>query len=58
MNRWGIVGFAHWFVAVGFLTLRLTLVNAYGQLFKADWVLPSIGDLAAVRDLHRVHRAS
>ncbi|WP_299529983.1 (Fe-S)-binding protein [uncultured Streptomyces sp.] len=43
MNRWGIVGVAHWFVAVGFLTLGLTIVQAYGQLFKADWVLPLIG---------------
>ncbi|MFB7269700.1 (Fe-S)-binding protein [Streptomyces sp. NPDC056244] len=44
MNRWGIVGVAHWFVAVGFFTLVLTLVNAFGQLFKADWLLPVIGD--------------
>ncbi|MCF6525569.1 (Fe-S)-binding protein [Streptomyces sp. JJ36] len=43
MNRWGIVGFAHWFVAVGFFTLVLTLVNAFGQLFQADWTLPLIG---------------
>ncbi|MFE2379280.1 heterodisulfide reductase-related iron-sulfur binding cluster [Streptomyces sp. NPDC059398] len=43
MNRWGIVGFAHWFVAVGFFSLVLTLLNALGQLFKADWVLPVIG---------------
>ncbi|OEU96276.1 (Fe-S)-binding protein [Streptomyces oceani] len=43
MNRWGIVGVAHWFVAVGFLTLLLTLVNALGQLFQADWLLPVIG---------------
>ena len=43
MNRWGIVGVAHWFVAVGFLTLVLTLINALGQLFKADWVLPVLG---------------
>ncbi|MFJ3696442.1 heterodisulfide reductase-related iron-sulfur binding cluster [Streptomyces sp. NPDC090052] len=43
MNRWGIVGFAHWFVAVGFFSLILTLINALGQLFKADWVLPVIG---------------
>ena len=35
MNRWGIVGFAHWFVAIGFLTLPPTIVNAYGQLFQA-----------------------
>ncbi|MFI0943298.1 (Fe-S)-binding protein [Streptomyces sp. NPDC021020] len=44
MNKWGVVGVAHWFVAVGFLTLGLTIVNAYGQLFKADWMLPVIGD--------------
>ncbi|MFD8544277.1 (Fe-S)-binding protein, partial [Streptomyces sp. NPDC059649] len=44
MNRWGIVGIAHWFVAVGFLTLGLTIVTAYGQLFQADWILPVIGD--------------
>lgn len=43
MNRWGLVGFAHWFVAIGFLTLPPTLVQAYGQLFEADWVLPVIG---------------
>uniref|UniRef100_UPI0004CC568C (Fe-S)-binding protein n=1 Tax=Streptomyces fulvoviolaceus TaxID=285535 RepID=UPI0004CC568C len=43
MNRWGIVGFAHWFVAVGFLTLGLTIVTAYGQLFQADWTLPVVG---------------
>ncbi|WP_251055076.1 4Fe-4S dicluster domain-containing protein [Streptomyces sp. ISL-66] len=43
MNRWGLVGFAHWFVAIGFLTLPPTLVQAYGQLFEADWVLPIIG---------------
>lgn len=44
MNQWGIVGFAHWFVAIGFLTLPPTLLQAYGQLFKADWVLPIIGE--------------
>ncbi|WP_269855555.1 (Fe-S)-binding protein [Streptomyces sp. RPT161] len=44
MNRWGAVGVAHWFVAVGFFTLVLTIVNAFGQLFQADWVLPIIGD--------------
>ncbi|WP_069813818.1 (Fe-S)-binding protein [Streptomyces sp. TP-A0874] len=43
MNRWGIVGVAHWFVAIGFLTLPPTLATAYGQLFKADWTLPIIG---------------
>ncbi|MEV6742069.1 (Fe-S)-binding protein [Streptomyces sp. NPDC051104] len=44
MNRWGIVGVAHWFVAVGFFTLVLTLVGAFGQLFQADWYIPVIGD--------------
>ena len=43
MNRWGIVGCAHWFVAVGFLTLPPTLAQAFGQLFSADWTLPVIG---------------
>ncbi|MFD5946367.1 (Fe-S)-binding protein [Streptomyces collinus] len=43
MNRWGIVGVAHWFVAVGFLTLPPTIITAYGQLFQADWTLPVIG---------------
>ena len=46
MNRWGVIGFAHWFVAVGFYTLLLTLVNATGQLFEPDWVLPVIGHWA------------
>ncbi|MEV0263111.1 (Fe-S)-binding protein [Streptomyces sp. NPDC050617] len=46
MNRWGVVGVAHWFVAVGFFSLLLTIVNAIGQLFKADWILPVIGDWA------------
>ncbi|MFI6470784.1 (Fe-S)-binding protein [Streptomyces sp. NPDC050516] len=46
MNKWGIVGVAHWFVAVGFFSLLLTIVNAIGQLFKADWILPIIGDWA------------
>ncbi|WP_432190337.1 (Fe-S)-binding protein [Streptomyces sp. Tue6028] len=46
MNRWGIVGAAHWFVAIGFYTLLQTLANAFGQLFQADWILPVIGDWA------------
>ncbi|MFI6644277.1 heterodisulfide reductase-related iron-sulfur binding cluster [Streptomyces sp. NPDC050504] len=43
MNKWGIVGFAHWFVAIGFLTLPPTIITAYGQLFRADWTLPVLG---------------
>lgn len=46
MNRWGIVGVAHWFVAVGFFSLLLTIVNAVGQLFQADWLLPIVGEWA------------
>ncbi|MEV5162441.1 (Fe-S)-binding protein [Streptomyces sp. NPDC053728] len=46
MNRWGIVGVAHWFVAVGFFSLLLTIVNAIGQLFQADWLLPIVGEWA------------
>ncbi|GAA2084499.1 heterodisulfide reductase-related iron-sulfur binding cluster [Streptomyces albiaxialis] len=44
MNRWGVMGVAHWFVAIGFFTLLLTIANAVGQLFKADWLIPFIGD--------------
>ncbi|MFE0458112.1 (Fe-S)-binding protein [Kitasatospora sp. NPDC058965] len=44
MNTWGIVGVAHWFVAVGFYTLILTLVTAFGQLFDPSFVIPVIGD--------------
>ncbi|MGP4109424.1 heterodisulfide reductase-related iron-sulfur binding cluster [Streptomyces sp. 4N509B] len=43
MNRWPLVGVAHWFVAIGFLTLGLTIVQAFGQLFAADWTLPLLG---------------
>ncbi|MFJ4874137.1 (Fe-S)-binding protein [Streptomyces sp. NPDC088745] len=46
MNKWGVVGVAHWFVAVGFFSLLLTIVNAVGQLFQADWMLPVIGTWA------------
>ncbi|MEV3934046.1 (Fe-S)-binding protein [Streptomyces sp. NPDC049944] len=46
MNRWGVVGVAHWFVAVGFFSLLLTIVNAIGQLFQADWLLPIVGEWA------------
>ncbi|WP_329575552.1 (Fe-S)-binding protein [Kitasatospora sp. NBC_01250] len=43
MNRWKVVGAAHWFIAIAFLSLVLTLANAFGQLFSADWTLPIIG---------------
>ena len=56
MNKWGVVGVAHWFVATGFFCLVLTLVTAYGQLFSADFALPLIGALVAVRAFDRSGR--
>ncbi|MGW2370761.1 (Fe-S)-binding protein [Kitasatospora sp. NPDC001683] len=44
MNKWGVVGIAHWCVAVGFYALILTLVGAFGQLFDPDYEVPLIGD--------------
>ena len=43
MLQWTRVGAAHWFIMVGFGLLFATLVNAYGQLFDAHFVLPLIG---------------
>ncbi|MFD0316330.1 (Fe-S)-binding protein [Streptomyces flavalbus] len=43
MNRWGVIGLAHWFVAIGFLTLIPILVQAIGQLYVADFTLPIVG---------------
>ncbi len=43
MLQWTKVGIAHWFIFVGFGLLFATLVNAYGQLFDAHFVLPVIG---------------
>ncbi|MGW3038624.1 (Fe-S)-binding protein [Kitasatospora sp. NPDC001159] len=44
MNKWGVVGIAHWAVAVGFYALILTLVGAFGQLFDPDFEVPVVGD--------------
>ncbi|CAA9408464.1 MAG: Fe-S oxidoreductase [uncultured Nocardioides sp.] len=43
MLQWTRVGVAHWFLMIGFGLLFATLVNAYGQLFDAHFVLPVIG---------------
>ncbi|HSE10879.1 MAG TPA: heterodisulfide reductase-related iron-sulfur binding cluster [Nocardioidaceae bacterium] len=43
MLQWTKVGVAHWFIFVGFGLLFATLVNAYGQLFDAHFILPIIG---------------
>jgi len=40
-----IVGFAHWFVMVGFVVLFGTLITAYGQLINPEFALPVIGHL-------------
>src|SRR4051812_50122262 len=37
MNRWGIVGFAHWFVAIGFLRRPPPPPQASGRPFKPAW---------------------
>ncbi len=43
MLQWTRVGALHWFLMVGFGLLFATLVNAYGQLVDAHFVLPVIG---------------
>ncbi|MCD4533345.1 4Fe-4S dicluster domain-containing protein [Nocardioides sp. cx-169] len=43
MLQWTKVGVAHWVIMVGFGLLFFTLVNAYGQLFDAHFILPLIG---------------
>ena len=45
MFNFTIVGFAHWFVMVGFVVLFGTLVTAYGQLINPEFALPVIGHL-------------
>jgi len=43
MLQWSHVGILHWFIFIGFGFLFFTLVNAFGQLFDADFALPLIG---------------
>ena len=45
MFNFTLVGFAHWFVMVGFAVLFGTLVTAYGQLLNPEFALPFIGHL-------------
>ena len=45
MFNFTVVGFAHWFVMVGFVVLFGTLVTAYGQLINPRFALPLIGHL-------------
>ena len=46
MRKWSIGGIAHWFVFVGFGSLFLTLVTAYGQLFSPEFAIPLLGHFA------------
>ncbi len=43
MSRLKVVAIAHWFTMISFGILFLTLLNAFGQLFVADFALPLIG---------------
>ena len=45
MFNFTVVGFAHWFVMIGFFVLFGTLVTAYGQLVNPHFALPIIGHL-------------
>ena len=45
MFNFTVVGFAHWFVMIGFVVLFGTLVTAYGQLINPEFALPVIGHL-------------
>jgi Fe-S oxidoreductase len=46
MARLPLVAAAHWFVMVSFGLLFLSLVQAYGQVFDPDFIIPVIGHLA------------
>ncbi|ORW64484.1 (Fe-S)-binding protein [Mycolicibacter senuensis] len=41
--KWSIPGIAHFFTMWAFLVLLTVYIEAYGQLFKADFALPIIG---------------
>jgi Fe-S oxidoreductase len=43
MLQWSHIGVLHWFVAVSFVGLFLSLVTAFGQLFDARFALPVLG---------------
>ncbi len=45
MFNFTVIGFAHWFVMIGFVVLFGTLVTAYGQLINPEFALPVIGHL-------------
>ncbi|HYN56890.1 MAG TPA: 4Fe-4S dicluster domain-containing protein [Motilibacterales bacterium] len=49
--KWSVPGIAHVFVFFGFLILTLTVVEAFGELFIADFAFPIIGTWPVVRFL-------
>jgi len=48
MSRLPVVAVAHWFTMISFGVLFLTLVNAFGQLFRPSFALPLIGHFLPV----------
>jgi Fe-S oxidoreductase len=46
--RWHVSGLAHAFVFWGFIVLFLTIIEAVGDLFQANFAIPGIGHLAVV----------
>src|SRR5215210_7277391 len=46
MLKWGVVGAAHWFVMVSFLTLFLLVLEAYFEVVNPHGGLPLIGHWA------------
>jgi Fe-S oxidoreductase len=46
--KWTVPGLAHAFTFWGFTILLLTIIEAYGDLFKKTFAIPGIGHLAAI----------
>jgi Fe-S oxidoreductase len=46
--KWSVPGAAHAATFWGFIVLLLTIIEAYGALFKRDFAIPGIGHWAAV----------
>jgi len=46
--KWTVPGLAHFFTMWGFTILLLTIIEAYGALFKRDFAIPVIGHWSAV----------
>jgi Fe-S oxidoreductase len=46
--RWTVPGLAHAFTFWGFMVLLLTIIEAFGDAFQANFAIPGIGHLAAV----------